>query len=85
MSEHLCTKDHAALSASVLAMAHYVCEWADDATLFALMAALAQHAAQVAARLDQQHSMGPPPSDMSQYAVATPRNAGRVARTNGPG
>jgi hypothetical protein len=56
MAEHLGTIPREQLTAGILAMCDYACEWADDATLFALMAVLAQHASQVAQRLQFQQS-----------------------------
>ena len=87
MSEHLGNAERAVMTSSVLALCDYTCEWADDATLFALMATLASHAAQVAARMDQEHYMGPQPSDMAQAQMAlspSVRLTGVHQAENGP-
>jgi len=83
MAEHLCTIPREQLTAAVLAMCDYACEWADDATLFALMALLAQHASQVAQHLRFQQEPMPESSNVALAQLAAAREA--MHRHDGPG
>jgi hypothetical protein len=85
MSEHVESLQREQLIAALQVTCAYACEWADDATLFALLATLAQHAVTVAQRLDGQRYMGSPPSDMSQVPMAAPSFTGAVSHANSLG
>jgi hypothetical protein len=66
MSEHFPAPQRETLVTSLATMCEYICEWADDATLFGLTAVLAQYGAQVAQRLEFQG----PPCDGPETALA---------------
>lgn len=87
MSQHLCTTEHAQVTASILAMCQYVCEWADDATLFALVSVLAQHACRTAEMLAQQQyqEMHETMLGQPQAAMRTPVLRNDISPTGQPG
>jgi len=83
MSEHLDSTSRETLVNAVMATCEYVCEWADDPTLFALLATLAQHAVNVAQRI--QYLGQPMPDACMANPVPPPSSLMGASYGNGPG
>jgi len=69
MSEHLDSTSRETVVNAVMATCEYACEWADDATLFALLTTLAQHATNVAQHM---HYAGQPLPDACMANTVPP-------------
>lgn len=78
--EHLTAEHREALAASIRVTCEYVLDVATDADIFAIQAALSQHASQVAYRLAQMGDGMLPPSDMPLGPVHL-QNAGMAERS----